>query len=1063
MVMLTEVNQQKSSRNSFEVLSTIEDKENAELKMLKDIILKEKDQEHVNDEDVIENGKGITQTLTDDIVNGLSKKERIQSILETNVKAHKLQKVCAKTFSGWSWASNIDHSPNGCRIVVAWNDLVVNVMVLHSSRQSMLCLIESIPNKVRVLCSSVYAANSGMERRNVWNDLCMAKNITANHPLLIMGHFNVTFKCNEHSFGGSTITSDMQEFINCVNTIEVEDICLFYTWIKSPSNPNTRLLKKLDRAMVNEELILKYPMANANFLPYLVSDHSPIIISFLQTLTKIVKSFRFANYIGDNEEFIPTVKKEWNADIEGHNIFIEAKDKLKLAQTKLDTDPHNQEIKRNEVDCLQKYNDDVNDEEKLLFQKAKIEWMSHGLFGTRLNEGEANAMICDVSDKEIKDDMFNIGENKAPGPDGYSSVFFKKAWSIVGEDVCKAVKEVFTSGKLLGEMNATLITLVPKLKHPMKVSDYRPIAYCNVVYKCINKIITEEQFAKVAKFTINVNGERHGYFTSGRGLRQGDPMSPYLFTLVMKVFTRIMKKNTQNNPQFKYHKGCRELKLTHLCFADDLLVLCHGDANSVRTVKRTLEEFSNKSGLIPSISKSTILFGNSQVKDNKIDLLVQQYEQFVISKDESINSIFARFNTIITSLKALDEGYSSKNYVRKFLRALHPKWREKVTAIKESKDLTSLSLDELIENLKEFSDEECLTSGSEDEEYAMAVRDFKKFFKRRGRSVRQPRNAKKTFQRSRDDKNGKSNRKCFRCGDPNHLIGECPKPLKDKNQRALVGGSWSDSDEKDDEKVKDETCLMAHASSEVHSESSYFSDDNSSVDDIMFDSEYYKFRKMYLTIIFKNKHLKAVRNKLEKEVSELKEKLSTIERNKGVDLECLTCQTRRIDNEKLKEEAFKLTQFQKSTHSLNEMLSFQIPSRDKSGLGFNSFKASTSGSKEIKLVKSQNETSSGGGPLIAEGGPHNAQMAPKANQGPPICLGIDLEPDEWIKDSGCSKHMTGNRKLFSTYKAYNRGNVVFGSNLRGNIIGKGHICDNKCKVTFSKHDSEITKDRKSHR
>ncbi|GJV02566.1 retrovirus-related pol polyprotein from transposon TNT 1-94 [Tanacetum coccineum] len=73
---------------------------------------------------------------------------------------------------------------------------------------------------------------------------------------------------------------------------------------------------------------------------------------------------------------------------------------------------------------------------------------------------------------------------------------------------------------------------------------------------------------------------------------------------------------------------------------------------------------------------------------------------------------------------------------------------------------------------------------------------------------------------------------------------------------------------------------------------------------------------------------------------------------------------------------------------------------------------------------------------------------------------FDLEPDEWIKDSGCSKHMTGNRKLFSTYKAYNGGNVIFGSNLRGNIIGKGQICDNKCRVTFSEHDSEITKDGK---
>ncbi|GKA18682.1 zf-CCHC domain-containing protein [Tanacetum coccineum] len=163
--------------------------------------------------------------------------------------------------------------------------------------------------------------------------------------------------------------------------------------------------------------------------------------------------------------------------------------------------------------------------------------------------------------------------------------------------------------------------------------------------------------------------------------------------------------------------------------------------------------------------------------------------------------------TMQCNLKALDEGYSSKNYVRKFLRALHPKWRAKVTTIEESKDLTSLSLDELIGNLKvhemiikkvseivkakverkplalkakkESSDEECLASGSEDKEYAMAVKGFKKFFKRRGRFVIQPQNDKKMFQRSRDDKTSKNDRKCFRCGDPNHLIGECPKPPKD--------------------------------------------------------------------------------------------------------------------------------------------------------------------------------------------------------------------------------------------------------------------------------------------
>nr|GEU56184.1 UBN2 domain-containing protein [Tanacetum cinerariifolium] len=154
-------------------------------------------------------------------------------------------------------------------------------------------------------------------------------------------------------------------------------------------------------------------------------------------------------------------------------------------------------------------------------------------------------------------------------------------------------------------------------------------------------------------------------------------------------------------------------------------------------------------------------------------------------EEESIVNRFARFNTIITCLKSLDEDFSSKNYVRKFLKALHPKWRVKVTAIEESKDLTSLSLDKLIENLKvyeviimkdsemvkekreksrslvlkaktESSDEDSLTSDSEDEEYVMAVRDFKKFFKRRRRFVRQPRDERNSFQRSKDDQNRKT-------------------------------------------------------------------------------------------------------------------------------------------------------------------------------------------------------------------------------------------------------------------------------------------------------------------
>ncbi|GJY79829.1 hypothetical protein Tco_0485630 [Tanacetum coccineum] len=146
------------------------------------------------------------------------------------------------------------------------------------------------------------------------------------------------------------------------------------------------------------------------------------------------------------------------------------------------------------------------------------------------------------------------------------------------------------------------------------------------------------------------------------------------------------------------------------------------------------------------------------------------------------------------------------------------KWSLEIRAIKESKNLTTLPLDELIRNLKVYeevikkdfetvkgkkeqirslalkvkkkvSDEDSPSSDSEDEVYAMAVKEFKKFFKRRGRFVRQPRGDRKIFQRSKNNGYGKSERKYFRCGDPNHLIEECSKPPKNNDQRAFIGGA----------------------------------------------------------------------------------------------------------------------------------------------------------------------------------------------------------------------------------------------------------------------------------
>ncbi|GJT98827.1 hypothetical protein Tco_1094345 [Tanacetum coccineum] len=288
----------------------------------------------------------------------------------------------------------------------------------------------------------------------------------------------------------------------------------------------------------------------------------------------------------------------------------------------------------------------------------------------------------------------------------------------------------------------------------------------------------------------------------------------------MDLFTR---KNI-----FETYVKSKDLDLWH--------VIIYGDfpptKNNPETKKDEVVPFDKQSDDLKKRDLLKTMKIKCQVKDIKIDLFVQQYEQVTILEKESIDNAFTRFNTIITSLKALDE---------------------------ESKDLTSLSLDELIGNLKvyeviikkdseivkgkreqsrslalkakkESSDEEISTSESEDE-YAMAVRDFKNF--------------------SKDEEDS--------CGDPNHLIGECLKPPRNKNQRAFVEGSWSDSGEDEEEKIKDETCLMAQASNEVLSKTDFYSDDLSSIDDLELDSEYHRLCKLGLKVIFKNKSLKSIK------------------------------------------------------------------------------------------------------------------------------------------------------------------------------------------------------------
>lgn len=118
-------------------------------------------------------------------------------------------------------------------------------------------------------------------------------------------------------------------------------------------------------------------------------------------------------------------------------------------------------------------------------------------------------------------------------------------------------------------------------------------------------------------FSVQVNGDLAGYFQSSRGLRQGCLLSPYLFVLCMNVLSRKIDLAATMR-KFKLHPWCHRLSLTHLCFADDLMVFVEGTKKSIEGALSVLDAFETWSGLRINLEKSTIFMAGVQAIEKEV-------------------------------------------------------------------------------------------------------------------------------------------------------------------------------------------------------------------------------------------------------------------------------------------------------------------------------------------------------------------------------------------------------------------------------------------------------------
>ncbi|XP_074265182.1 uncharacterized protein LOC141587606 [Silene latifolia] len=607
----------------------------------------------------------------------------------------------------------------------------------------------------------VYGLNKAADRLPLWDSLRVYHSMT-NGPWIVAGDFNSVMAVNERIGGAPISHAEIRPMLQTIQD------CLIY---------------------LEEERQKKGSSFKYYNMWSLASTYNDILRSGWQQPVQGTPMFRVVQKLKGLKVGLKTLNKDHFADIE--NLTHVAELSLNHFQQLLVDDLLNEDLCHSERDCARNLDELLKARDQFLRQKAKGDWMQReddntAYFHASIKNRRANNRVYQVKDinnqlcstpetiqkafedyykimlgssksvkplnkrivkygncltpehcslltapvtrEEVRLAMFSILGTKAPGPDGYSSQFFKDNWSVVGADVISAVQSAFQSGKVLSQCNATIITLIPKVPIPDNVMQFRPISCCNTLYKYLSKVICTrlekllphiinpsqsafvkgrdivgnilicqdlvrlhkrkscsprilmkldlqkaydsvewnfvedmlratgfpEQFTQLLvqcfttpTFSLSVNGESFGYFRGKRGLRQGDPLSSLLFTLCLEYLNRILLV-TQNHSKFKFHPLCNRIKLSYLCFADDLILFCKGERASVGLMLQAVKLFSKSSGLSMNCSKSSFYY-------NVIDAhLVTEIERAIGMKRGTVPFKYLGVNVSPKRLSVMD-------------------------------------------------------------------------------------------------------------------------------------------------------------------------------------------------------------------------------------------------------------------------------------------------------------------------------------------------------------------------------------------------------------------------
>ncbi|GKA65218.1 sodium/hydrogen exchanger 6 [Tanacetum coccineum] len=568
------------------------------------------------------------------------------AILESHVDVAVVYDTCKKVCKRWKWISNGSLCPKGTRIILGWDD-DLNNLGGHASLMR---------DKPWVLLGDFNAALN-LEDHSCGSyqpDIAMRefKECVQRIEVMDVNATGLHFTWNQKLKGSKGILKKIDR-IMCNHSF-LDDFpgsfAIFQPYRISNHSPCVLRIPKVSRPKPR-------PFKFSNFLIY-KDDFRGVISNGWNLNVHGCAMYRVVKRLkGLKTPLRKLLHNQGNLHDRVNHLRVE----LDEAQKAIDRNPSCSLLRDEHAHYLLAFKEASLDEEQFLRQKSKIEWLNagdantayfhrivkskcarnriemvrdssnvlhegnavpsafvsyyeqflglegvttpfddQGLFTQVLSNHKAEFMVREVSDSEIKDALFSMGDDKAPDPDGFTAAFFKKSWDIVGGEITNAVMDFFFNGKLLKELNHTIISLIPKVSTPAKITDYRPMSCCNVLFKCISKIIANH-IKKELRDLKAYDTVDWGFL---RSILVGFGFHPTMVEWIMVYVSTTSYSVCINGDMYGW-------------FNDDLFLFARGHPNFVRVIIDALEEFKNVLGLVLKQLMRGFLWCQGEMKKGK--------------------------------------------------------------------------------------------------------------------------------------------------------------------------------------------------------------------------------------------------------------------------------------------------------------------------------------------------------------------------------------------------------------------------------------------------------------